>query len=77
MIYQKMRRKKNEIIVITEKSTNEEVAKFLKDKLGFKDESIESLGLDGEAIFLLKEDEIDELTEISQEERDNLKKFLN
>ena len=69
--------KKEQIIVITKKSTNEEVAKFLKNKLGFKNESIEALDLDGESIFLLKDSEIDELTELSEEERDNLKKFLN
>ena len=68
---------KEEEIKITKASTTEEVAKFLKVKLQFKDETIEELGLDGESIFMLQESEIDELTDISQQERDNLKKFLN
>ena len=66
---------KNEII-INNKSTNEEVAKFLKEKLGFKDESINALELDGDSLFSLEDAEIDELTEISQTERDNLKNYL-
>ena len=64
-------------IKITDKSTTEEVSKFLKDILGFKDESIEALGLDGESLFLLTDTEIDELTEIGEEEREKLKKFLS
>ena len=71
-------KKENESeLVITNKSTDEEVAKFLKIKLGFKDESIEELSLDGESLFLLQDTDIDELKEISQEERDKLKNFLN
>ena len=68
--------KKEEEIKVTKTSTNEEVAKFLKVKLGFKDESIEELDLDGESLFMLNETEIDKLADISKEEKDNLKKFL-
>ena len=64
-------------IKINNKSSNDEVAKFLKEKLGFKEESINALELDGDSLFSLKDYEIDELTEISQKERDNLKKYLN
>ena len=65
------------IITITNKSSEEEVAKFLKLKLGFKDEAIEGLGLDGESLFLLSEGDIDGFTEISNEEKEKLKNFLN
>ena len=68
---------KSEEILITNKSSTEEVTKFLRIKLGFKEESIEALGLDGESLFLLTDSEIDELTEINTEEKEKLKKFLN
>ena len=69
--------KKDNELVITNKSTSSEVAKFLKEKLGFKNESVEKLDLDGESLFLLEEKEIDELEDISSEEKDKLKKFLS
>ena len=63
-------------LIITEKSSSEEVAKFLKSKLGFNDEEIKELELDGESLYELEETEIDEFAFISQEEKDKLKKFL-
>ena len=63
-------------LVINNKSSNTEVAKFLKEKLGFKDESIEKLDLDGESLFLLEEKDVDDIEDVSQEEKDKLKLFL-
>ena len=63
-------------IKITKESNTEEVSKFLKEKLGFKDKSIEELSLDGEALFLLTDKEIEELEEISKEEKEKLIKYL-
>ena len=45
-------------------------------KLKFSEESINNIALDGESLFDLKEKEINNLEEISIEERKNLKKFL-
>ena len=45
-------------IKITRESTEEEVAKFLKVKLGFSDKAIEALVLDGDGLLSLKEEEI-------------------
>jgi hypothetical protein len=64
-------------IIITNKSDEKEVAEFLKKELNFKDESIEALSLDGESLFMFEDTEIDNLTEITPEEKDKLKKFLN
>ena len=67
----------DEEIIISKKSSEEEVAKFLEKKLKFSKDSIQALGLDGEVLYSLNETEIDELTELTEEERENLKKYLN
>ena len=67
---------KKETNIITNKSSNTEVAKFLKENLGFKEDSIRKLDLDGESLFLFEEKDVDELEDISQEEKDKLKNFL-
>ena len=46
-------------------------------KLKFSKDSIEALALDGESLYELNETEINELTELTEEERENLKKYLN
>jgi len=66
-----------EDIIVTKESTEEEVSKFLKMRLKFSQESIDSLGLDGDSLFMLEETEIEQMDEITQEEKDNLKKFLS
>ena len=48
-------------IIITKKSTREEVAKLLKKKFNLSTEVIEMLDLDGDALFLLEENDIDEV----------------
>lgn len=63
-------------IIITKKSTEEEVARVLKNKLNLSKEAIEILGLDGEALFLLEEDDIDDIIELTEEEKFNLKNNL-
>ena len=65
-----------EELYITRKSRREEVSKFLKMKINFSEESINNISLDGKSLLDLKEDEINNLEEISLEERKNLKKFL-
>jgi len=63
-------------IIISKKSTEEEVARVLKNKLNLSKEAIEILGLDGEALFLLEEDDIDDINELTEEEKFNLKNYL-
>ena len=66
-----------EEISISRSSSEEEVTKFLKMRLKFSQESIDKLGgIDGETFYDLKENEIDNLNEISQEEKESLKNFL-
>ena len=65
-----------EDILITKKSSEEEVAKFLKLRLKFSQDSINSMELDGESLFDLKEEDVDDIKEITEEEKENLKKFL-
>ena len=57
-------------------SIEEEVFKFLKCKLNFRDESIKNMNesnFDAESLFLLEENDIQELVEISEEEKIKLK----
>ena len=61
---------------LTEKSSEDEVAKFLKEKLNFSDESIAELGLDGESLFLIGEEELNSFS-IKDEEKEKLKNLLN
>lgn len=61
---------------LTEKSSEDEVAKYLKEKLKFSDESIAELSLDGESLFLIGEEELNSFS-IKDEEKEKLKNFLN
>ena len=63
-------------IELTKESTEEEVAKFLKVKLGFSDKAIEALALDGDGLLSLKEEEIKNEENLTQEEKDKLISFL-
>ena len=62
-------------IKVTKESTEEETSNFLHKKLNFSFESINKLGLDGESLFLLEFNMIEDL-DISQKEKEVLKKFL-
>ena len=65
-----------EQILITKNSNEEDVAKFLNKKLHFSQDSIDALGLDGESLFLLEITEVQGLTELTEEERENLINYL-
>jgi hypothetical protein len=66
----------NENLLITRKSSKEEVDHFLKYSLKFSKDSIDQLNLDGAKLYNLKENEINEFN-LSTEEKDKLKTFLN
>jgi len=63
-------------ITITENSTEKEVAKFLRDKLHFSQESIDSLSLDGETFFMIEYQEIEDLDDLKEEEKENWKMLV-
>ena len=64
-------------IILTRESSEEEVTKYLKKKLNFRDDAIDALALDGDSLFSLEEKDIDDVDELRPEEKDNLKKLLN
>ena len=66
--------KKNKMILDIN-SSEEEVAKYLKEILNFCEESIEELGLVGETLFNLEEEDIEEF-DIKEEEKEKLKEYL-
>ena len=61
---------------IDNKSSKEDIVKFLKDKLNFSDNTLKDWKEDGKTLFSLMETDIDKLTKITKEEKDKLKKFL-
>ncbi len=61
---------------INSESSEEEVSKFLKEKLGISQEAIEALGLDGESLFLFEEEAIKQEEALTQEEKEKLINFL-
>ena len=63
-------------IILREESSEEEVTKYLKTKLNFRESSIEALALDGKSLFSLEESDIDGVDDLNQEEKDNLKKLI-
>ena len=65
-----------EEISISRKSSSEEVSKFLKLSLKFSQNIIYDLGLDGESLFDLEDHEIDDITDITPEQKENLKAFI-
>ena len=65
-----------EEISISRKSSSEEVSKFLKLSLKFSQNIIDDLGLDGESLFDLEDHEIDDITDITPEQKENLKAFI-
>ena len=63
-------------IDITNKSTYEEVSKFLREKLHISDDTIKELGLDGEALLDLEYDDIKKIKDpIKEKEMKSLKNF--
>ena len=63
-------------IQVNNESNKEEVAKFLKIKLKISEKSIKELDLDGESLFLLNPDFVDDFSELSNEEKNRLKDYL-
>lgn len=62
---------------ITKDSNEEEVAKFLKTRLKFSTDSIDSLGFDGGTFLQLNIADIDNFDTLKEEEKENLKKYLS
>lgn len=70
-----MNEKENELR-LSNKSSKDEIAKYLKENLQFSDQSITTeLALDGESLFLLVEEDINDF-EIKEEEKQKLKELL-
>ena len=67
---------KDEEILITKNSSTEEVAKFFKLKLHFSQDIIDELELDGELLFSLQDEEIDDLDILTLEQKQKLKKLI-
>ena len=63
-------------IRISYDSTKEDIANFLKSKLGFNDDLISKLEFDGETIFLLNEEDIKDLEDLSEKEKADLINIL-
>ena len=57
-------------------SSFEEVSQFLRNKLNISENSIKELALDGEALFSLKYNDIDEL-DLIDKEKESFKKFID
>ena len=64
-------------MIISYESTKEEVSKLLKTRLNFDDKLIKTLNFDGEILFLLDENDIEEIDEISKEKKAELINILN
>ena len=62
--------------VITEKSTSNEIATFLKHKVNMPEKIIEEMALDGESLTLLKEEDIDEIEEMPEEIKNEFKNYI-
>ena len=63
-------------IVITKESNQSDVANLLRKKLKFSETAIEALELDGKGLFLLEESDINDVDELTEEEKTNLKNYL-
>ena len=66
-----------EEFLINKQSSKEDVSIFLKLKTKLSQESIQKMDLDGKGFFLLDEEYINDLTKISEEEKESLKLAFN
>ena len=66
----------DEEIIINQNSTEEEVLNFLRKNSKLSQEIIDVLGFDAESLLSVTNSEIDELTELNEEEKENLKNSL-
>ena len=62
--------------IITKKSTEEDVAKYLKKNLGFSLKAIDDLGLDGESLLFVENEDIDEIEELTDEQKKQFKNLI-
>ena len=69
-------KKKSQKYLINDKSSIEDVKRFLKIKLHISEKSIDSMGLDGNDLLTLNENEINNLQCLTLEERDKLINFV-
>ena len=67
----------NEDITINENSSDEEVQKFLLLKCKITKEVVENLGIDAQSLFMFEDTDIDEMTELNEEQKELFKKNLN
>ena len=63
-------------IIITKESSKEDVSNFLKNKFNFSEKIIDALDLDGESLFFLEENDINDMDELNKEEKDLIKNYL-
>ncbi len=63
--------------IITKKSTEEDVSKYLQKNLGFSNKEIDDLGLDGESLFFVQNEDIDEIKDLTQEQKIKFKNLIN
>ena len=63
-------------MTISKTSTRKQVELFLKNKFNMSDKIIKDLDLDGESLFLLTEEDIDEYEEIPLEIKNEFKNFI-
>ena len=69
--------KENCVQMVNQKSSIKEVAIFLKKQFNVSDKIIEDMALDGESLFLLTEEDINEIDDLPPETKTILKNFLN
>ena len=63
-------------ILLRKESSSEQVAEFFEKELKLSTKAIEALDLDGETLFSLKESDIEEQDDLTEEEKEKLKSYL-
>ena len=76
IIVEEEKESEDEEIIINKNSTEEEVSNFLRKNSKLSQEKIDELGFDAETLISANNTYIDELDELNEEEKENLKKSL-
>lgn len=63
-------------INVSPKSSEEEIKNFLENALKLSPKLIDELAFDGESLFLLEEEGIEDLGDLSQEDKEKIKRFV-
>ena len=63
-------------ILLRKESSSEQVAEFFEKELKLSTKAIKALDLDGETLFSLKESDIEEQEDLTEEEKEKLKNYL-